>query len=82
MNSAKKRKKSSQTSKKVQRKPWSRANSKEEEEQEAREAEAEMLLAMENPCPCGGRKNFLKKNRETVGNTFLIKNHIYKNLYS
>ena len=61
---------------------WSRASSKEEEKQEAREAEAVMLLAMENPCPCGGQKNFLKKNKETVGNTFLIKNHIYKNLYS
>ena len=56
----------------------------EEEEKEARAVaeEAEMLLRMDS-CPCGGanNKNFLKKNKETVGNTFLIKNHIYRNLY-
>ena len=47
--------------------------------------EAERLRNMDS-CPCSlsaqSNKNFLKKNRETVGNTFLIKNHIYKNLYS
>ena len=46
--------------------------------------ETERLRKMDS-CPCsaaGGNKNFLKKNKETVGNTFLIKNHIYKNLYS
>ena len=46
--------------------------------------EAERLRSMDS-CPCSNlasNKNFLKKNKETVGNTFLIKNHIYKNLYS
>ena len=46
--------------------------------------EAERLRNMDS-CPCSvsaSNKNFLKKNKETVGNTFLIKNHIYKNLYS
>ena len=45
--------------------------------------EAERLRGMDScPCSLASNKNFLKKNKETVGNTFLIKNHIYKNLYS
>ena len=45
--------------------------------------EAERLRSMDScPCSLASNKNFLKKNKETVGNTFLIKNHIYKNLYS
>ena len=80
MNSAKGRGKSFPVVAHTGRKTWRKR--KTEAEEEARAAEAEMLLSLETSCPCGGNKNFLKKNKETVGNTFLIKNHIYKNLYS
>jgi len=84
VNSAKGRPKSRSPVAAQAKKGWRRSR-QEEEEEASLSMEAERLRNMDS-CPCSlsasGNKNFLKKNRDTVGNTFLIKNHIYKNLYS
>lgn len=82
VNSAKGRPKRSPVAAQA-KKGWRRRR-QEEEEEASLSKEAERLRNMDS-CPCSvsaSNKNFLKKNKETVGNTFLIKNHIYKNLYS